>query len=89
MNDVIVRLIAMPLSVRAFTVPDEQGDYNIYLNEALSDEQLQKVLIITLGKQSEYNIRLGWKNKWSVTDSFVKTACEQVKLLNAATNLDY
>ena len=45
MNDVIVRLIAMPLSVRAFTVPDEQGDSNIYLNEALSDEQLQKSFI--------------------------------------------
>ncbi len=42
MNDVIVRLISMPMSVRAFTVPDAQGDYNIYLNEALSDEQLQK-----------------------------------------------
>ncbi len=42
MNDVIVRLIAMPRSIRAFTVPDAQGDYNIYLNEALSYEQLQK-----------------------------------------------
>lgn len=61
----------------------------IIARNTLSDEQLQKVLIITLGKQSEYNIRLGWKNKWSVTDSFVKTACEQVKLLNAATNRDY
>lgn len=45
MNDVIVRLISMPLSVRAFTVPDAQGDYNVYLNEALSDEQLKKSFV--------------------------------------------
>ncbi len=44
MNDVIVRLISMPVTVRAFTVPDAQGDYNVYLNEALSDEQLEKSL---------------------------------------------
>lgn len=44
MQDVIVRLITLPLSVRAFTLPDEQGDYNIYLNCALSFEQQKKSL---------------------------------------------
>ncbi len=27
----------MPITVRAFTVPDANGDFNIYINEALSD----------------------------------------------------
>ena len=44
MKNVIVRLIALPLGVRAFTLPDEQGDYNIYLNCALSFEQQKKSL---------------------------------------------
>ena len=45
MNEVIVRIISMPLSVRAFTVPDAQGDYNVYLNGLLSDEQRKKSLV--------------------------------------------
>ncbi len=28
----------MPLAIRAFTVPDANGDYNIYINSDLSDE---------------------------------------------------
>lgn len=39
-----MRLIALPLSVRAFTLTDEQGDYNVYLNCALSFEQQKKSL---------------------------------------------
>ena len=39
MNENIIRKIKLPMSVRAFTIPDPQGDYNIYINEALSDEQ--------------------------------------------------
>ena len=27
-----IREIKMPLTVRAFTVPDSNGDYNIYIN---------------------------------------------------------
>lgn len=41
MKDVFVRTIPMPLSVRAFTIPDAQGDYNIYLNSLLPEEQQQ------------------------------------------------
>ncbi len=29
----------MPFNIRAFTLPDEQGDYNIYLNSLLTEEQ--------------------------------------------------
>lgn len=53
----------------------------IIVKNTLLDEQLKKIFIITLGKQFEYHIRIGWKNNWSVIDAFVKTACEQVKLL--------
>lgn len=28
----------MPLTIRAFTVPDANGDYNIYINNDLSEE---------------------------------------------------
>ena len=44
MQDIIIRTIPLPISVRAFTVPDEAGDYNIYINSFLSDEQQQKSL---------------------------------------------
>ena len=44
MENIIVRLISLPLTVRAFTIPDEQGDYNVYLNCALSAEEQKKSL---------------------------------------------
>lgn len=44
MKNIIVRLITLPYTVHAFTLPDEQGDYNIYLNSALSSEQQKKSL---------------------------------------------
>ncbi len=34
----------MPLTVRAFTLPDANGDFNIYINENLSDEAKEKSL---------------------------------------------
>ncbi len=39
-----IREIKMPLTVRAFTVPDSNGDYNIYINMDLSDEAKKKSL---------------------------------------------
>ena len=39
MNDIVVRLMPLPLHVRAFTMVDAQGDYNVYINEAMSFEQ--------------------------------------------------
>ena len=44
MSSVIVRQIKMPLTVRAFTLPDANGDFNIYINEDLSDEAKRKSL---------------------------------------------
>ncbi|MCH5199224.1 MAG: hypothetical protein J1E34_10015 [Oscillospiraceae bacterium] len=39
MENIIIREISLPCNVRAFTLPDEQGDYNVYINSSLSDEQ--------------------------------------------------
>lgn len=36
MDAVIIRLIDLPLTVRGFTVKDENDDYNIYINARLS-----------------------------------------------------
>ena len=40
MNDFIVRLVRLPSSIKGFTIPDENGDYNIYLNDKLYGEEL-------------------------------------------------
>ncbi|MBQ2758167.1 MAG: hypothetical protein IJE93_00190 [Clostridia bacterium] len=44
MENIIIRTIPLPSSVRAFTVADESGDYNIYINSLLSFEQQIKSL---------------------------------------------
>lgn len=44
MNSVFIRSIKMPLTLRAFTIADADGDFNIYINEALSDEAKRKSL---------------------------------------------
>lgn len=40
MDNYIIRLIPLPTRVHGFTIPDENGDYNIYLNDKLSREEL-------------------------------------------------
>lgn len=42
MNDIFIRVLVLPASIRAFTLPDPQGDYNIYVNCVLSSEQQKK-----------------------------------------------
>ena len=41
---IFVREIKMPLTIRAFTIPDANGDFNIYINEDLSDAAKRKSL---------------------------------------------
>ena len=41
-EDIIVRYISLPVSVRAFTVPDSQGNFNVYINSSLTFEQQRK-----------------------------------------------
>lgn len=40
----IVREMKMPATVRAFTVPDADGNFNIYINKDLSDDAKKKSL---------------------------------------------
>lgn len=40
MNDIIIRVVDMPESIRALTIRDPENDYNIYLNCRLSQERL-------------------------------------------------
>ena len=44
MNSIFVRAVKMPITLRAFTLPDADGNFNIYINEALSDEAKKKSL---------------------------------------------
>ena len=44
MDEIIIRGIVLPPHVRAFTLPDAQGDYNVYLNSMLSEEQQRRSL---------------------------------------------
>lgn len=41
---IFVREIKMPLTIRGFTVPDANGDFNIYINKDLSDAAKRKSL---------------------------------------------
>lgn len=36
MNRIFIREIKMPLTIRAFTLPDANGDFNVYVNDDLS-----------------------------------------------------
>jgi len=46
---VYVRLIDMPLPAHGFTRAGENGDYQIYINSKLSEEDRQKALMHELG----------------------------------------
>ena len=41
---IFIREMKMPLTIRAFTIPDANGDFNIYINKDLSDSAKKKAL---------------------------------------------
>lgn len=41
---IFIREIPLPYGVRGFTTPDIDDNYNIYINEKLSDEQKRRTL---------------------------------------------
>lgn len=43
MNDIIVRIVPLPRGARGATIPDENGDYNIYISERLDPEDRVRV----------------------------------------------
>ena len=44
MNEIYVRLLSLPMTIRGVTVTDEEGDYNIYINSSLTPDQQKFVL---------------------------------------------
>ena len=44
MNEIYVRLLALPMTIRGVTVTDDEGDYNIYRNSSLTPDQQKLVL---------------------------------------------
>ncbi|MCU6685531.1 LysR family transcriptional regulator [Dorea acetigenes] len=46
----------------------------IIVRNTLSQEELQKVRIITLGKEAQYSIRIGWKDDWDIITDFIESA---------------
>lgn len=42
---VIVRVAALPSRVKGVTVPDEDGNYNVYLNQCLSYETQRRAYL--------------------------------------------
>ena len=48
----------MPLTIRAFTVLDENGDFNIYINEELSDQTKRDALDHEMGhiKRNDFSL---------------------------------
>ena len=41
---VFIREIELPMKIRGYTSPDEDDNYNIYINKDLSDDAKQKAL---------------------------------------------
>ncbi len=56
----------------------------IIVRNTLTAEQMEEVLLIPLGKQGEYPIRIGWREEGRIIASFIETAQEQVKGMTGA-----
>ena len=52
----------------------------IIVKNTLPPEQLREILVITLGKESEYEIRIGWKDNWNIILSFTEIAAKCISL---------
>lgn len=44
MNRVFFRLIPLPMAVKGVTIPDEEGDYTVIINENLCPESRKRAL---------------------------------------------
>lgn len=45
MGEIFTRLIKMPSRIKGYTSIDDEGNYNIYLNEKLSVEQQRRTYL--------------------------------------------
>ena len=65
-SNIFVRMIPIPKAVRAVTLPNEDGTFDIYINSNLPDELQQKALEHELGhirKDHFYNDDPVWINE--------------------------
>lgn len=44
-DDVFIRMVSLPLSVKAVTLPNADGSYDIYVNSSLTLEQRSAVVL--------------------------------------------
>ncbi len=41
---VFIRSANLPMEIRGFVMPDNEGNYNIYINDKLSEERKEKTI---------------------------------------------
>jgi hypothetical protein len=61
MEEIIIRLIKLPYKTHGVTVVDEEGDYNVYINDQLSYEQQLQA--------TEHELKHIYKNHFYVSNS--------------------
>lgn len=44
MNRIFLRLASMPMTVKGVTIPDAEGDYTVFINDALCPETRKRVI---------------------------------------------
>ena len=44
MGDIIIRYVPLPASIKAYTLTDDNDDYNVYVNSALNSIEQKKAL---------------------------------------------
>lgn len=52
---------------------------DIILKDIFSTEDLEEMIVISLGKESEYDIRIGWKDDWKIISAFVESARQKTR----------
>lgn len=44
MDEIIIRIVPLPEKINAATIPDENGDYNVYLSSRISEGRRRQAL---------------------------------------------
>ena len=67
MEEVIVRVVELPDGIPAFTLPDVDGLYNVYINEKLDPFSREKALEHELEhiRKGDWD-RLGWMSVFEI-----------------------
>ena len=54
---------------------------DVIAERLLEEEKKKELLLLTLGRQAEYDIGIGWKTDWHLINSFVQAAHRQIKII--------